>query len=63
MYVHKHKDKMYEKEQNSYKAQARRLELRYKLTKLTNSVGLLGPVWCKLFGVILLHFLLYMFRM
>ena len=27
------------------------------------SIGLLGPAWCKLFSVILLHFLLYMFRM
>ena len=26
-------------------------------------VCLLGPAWCKLFSVILLHFLLYMFRM
>ena len=26
-------------------------------------LGLLGPAWCKLFSVILLHFLLYMFRM
>ena len=26
-------------------------------------MGLLGPAWCKLFSVILLHFLLYMFRM
>ena len=26
-------------------------------------MGLLGPAWCKLFSVILLHFLLYIFRM
>ena len=26
-------------------------------------MGLLGPAWCRLFSVILLHFLLYMFRM
>jgi hypothetical protein len=26
-------------------------------------MGLLGPAWCKLFSAVLLHFLLYMFRM
>ena len=28
-----------------------------------SNVGLLGPAWCRLFTVILLHFLFYMFRM
>ena len=35
----------------------------YCLTKNISPMGLLGPAWCILFSVILLHFLLYMFRM